>query len=261
MLYCKNWILDWRYANALIFPSAHSMYCSKKIPWFVFAECFTRRCSQCLAFVLDNPLSHPVLEKIVVTLKNSLHDKSEMVRAAFLDMLIKMKEVRAAKVGRVHASKCFHGFHNEIFFFVQFNKISTWTPSQEQVLSNCLFFPCQFWDVCTVEHLLARLATDTQCVCKRITNLLLRSFFPVNESEAEWCRRCVTLIQMNPMAARQFYLHVHLHVEPTNVGKRAPNPRWVQAARRDRALKLLLFSLLTSSQVDVGDLQPHQPMR
>lgn len=35
----------------------------------------------------------------MVTLKNSLHDKSEMVRAAFLDLLIKMKEVRAAKVG------------------------------------------------------------------------------------------------------------------------------------------------------------------
>lgn len=84
--------------------------------------------------------------------------------------------------------------------------------------------PCQFWDVCTVEHLLARLAVDTQCICKRITNLLLRSFFPVSESEAEWCRRCVTLIQMNPMAARKFYLHVHLHVEPTNIGKRAAEP-------------------------------------
>lgn len=56
-----------------------------------------------MAVVLDNPLSHPVLEKIVVTLKNSLHDKSEMVRAAFLDLLIKMKEVRAAKVGGVSA--------------------------------------------------------------------------------------------------------------------------------------------------------------
>ncbi|XP_075903723.1 condensin-2 complex subunit G2 isoform X3 [Nelusetta ayraudi] len=133
------------------------------------------RCSvfKCLAIVLNNPLSHPALEEIVVTLKNGLHDKSEMVRAAFLDLLIKMKEVRAAK----------------------------------------------FWDVCTIEHLLARLAIDTQCICKRITNLLLKSFFPLNESEAEWSRRCVTLIQMNPMAARKFYLYVHLHLDPTNIVK------------------------------------------
>lgn len=48
--------------------------------------------------MLDNPLSHAVMEKITVSLKNSLHDKSEMVRAVFLDLLIKMKEVRAAKV-------------------------------------------------------------------------------------------------------------------------------------------------------------------
>lgn len=62
--------------------------------------CLSAVFSQCLAIVLNNPLSHPALEEIVVTLKNGLHDKSEMVRAAFLDLLIKMKEVRAAKVGR-----------------------------------------------------------------------------------------------------------------------------------------------------------------
>lgn len=61
-----------------------------------------------MAIVLDNPLSHAVMEKIVVSLKNSLHDKSEMVRAVFLDLLIKMKEVRAAKVDCVSlcGSKC-----------------------------------------------------------------------------------------------------------------------------------------------------------
>lgn len=111
-----------------------------------------------------------------------------------------------------------------------------------------------------MEHLLARLAVDTQCICKRITNLLLRSFFPVNESEAEWCRRCVTLIQMNPMAARKFYLHVHLHVEPTNIGKRAPEPRRAQAARRVGLARLSPVSSLSSSQADAGGSQPRQPM-
>ncbi|XP_015232966.1 PREDICTED: condensin-2 complex subunit G2 isoform X1 [Cyprinodon variegatus] len=133
------------------------------------------RCSvfMSLTIVLDNPLSHPLLEKLLPTLKYSLHDTSEKVRAAFLDLLIKVKAVRAAK----------------------------------------------FWDICSMEHLLARLAIDSQTVSKRIVNLLFKSFFPVDESEKEWCCRCVTLIQMNPMAARKFYQFAHKHTATTNIVK------------------------------------------
>ncbi|XP_045929884.1 condensin-2 complex subunit G2 isoform X1 [Micropterus dolomieu] len=133
------------------------------------------RCSvfKCLPIVLDNSLSHPLLEKLLTTLKYSLHDSSEKVRTAFLDMLIKVKAVRAAK----------------------------------------------FWDVCNMDHLLARLAIDSHSVSKRIVDLLFKSFFPVNEPEREWCCRCITLIQMNPMAARKFYLHAHKHTAPTNIVK------------------------------------------
>ncbi|XP_029313120.1 LOW QUALITY PROTEIN: condensin-2 complex subunit G2 [Cottoperca gobio] len=133
------------------------------------------RCSvlKCLTIVLDNDLSHPILEKLLPTLKYSLHDNSEKVRTAFLDMLIKVKAVRAAK----------------------------------------------FWDVCNMDHLLARLAIDSHSVSKRIVNLLFKSFFPVNESDREWCCRCITLIQMNPMAARKFYQHAHKHTAPTNIIK------------------------------------------
>ncbi|XP_029955614.1 condensin-2 complex subunit G2 isoform X2 [Salarias fasciatus] len=133
------------------------------------------RCSvfKCLPMVLDNSLSHPLLEKLLPTLKYSLHDNSEKVRTAFLDMLLKVKAVRAAK----------------------------------------------FWDVCSMEHLLARLASDSPSVSKRVVNLLFKSFFPVNESEKEWCSRCITLIQMNPMAARKFYQYAHQHTAPTNIIK------------------------------------------
>ncbi|CAL9698109.1 unnamed protein product [Knipowitschia caucasica] len=133
------------------------------------------RCSvfKCMTIVLDNALSHPVLEKLLPNMKNSLHDTSEKVRTAFVDMLIKVKAVRAAK----------------------------------------------FWDVCHMDHLLARLATDTLCVSKRIVNLLFKSFFPVNESDKEWCCRCITLIQMNPMAARRFYQYAIKHTAPTNLVK------------------------------------------
>ncbi|KAK5849561.1 hypothetical protein PBY51_013887 [Eleginops maclovinus] len=133
------------------------------------------RCSvfKCLIIVLDNNLSHPILEKLLPTLKYSLHDNSEKVRIAFLDMLIKVKAVRAAK----------------------------------------------FWSVCSMEHLLARLAIDSVSVCKRIVHLLFKSFFPVNELDKEWCGRCITLIQMNPAAARKFYQHSHKHTAPTNIIK------------------------------------------
>ncbi|XP_022622896.1 condensin-2 complex subunit G2 isoform X1 [Seriola dumerili] len=133
------------------------------------------RCSvfKCLTIVLDNALSHPLIEKLLPTLKYSLHDNSEKVRTAFLDMLIKVKAVRAAK----------------------------------------------FWDVCSMDHLLARLATDSHSVSKRVVDLLFKSFFPVNESDREWCCRCITLIQMNPMAARKFYQYAYKHTAPTNIIK------------------------------------------
>lgn len=79
--------------------------------------------------------------------------------------------------------------------------------------------PLQFWDVCSMDHLFARLAIDSQPVSKRVVDLLFKSFFPVNEAEKEWCSRCITLIQMNPMAARKFYQHVHRHTAPTNISK------------------------------------------
>ncbi|XP_072010069.1 condensin-2 complex subunit G2 [Engystomops pustulosus] len=61
------------------------------------------RCSvfKCLTILLDNKLSHPLLEQMLPALKNSLHDNSEKVRVAFVDMLLKIKAVRAAKFWKV----------------------------------------------------------------------------------------------------------------------------------------------------------------
>lgn len=102
--------------------------------------------------------------------------------------------------------------------------------------------------MCPIEHLLARMAIDTQCIAKRITNLLSQSFFPVNESESEWCHRCITLIQMNPMAARIFYLHIHQFVTPTNIGKRTPKPLCVGSVQRPhvQAFSLLVLPFQSS---------------
>lgn len=70
-----------------------------------------------------------------------------------------------------------------------------------------------------MEHLLARLEIDSRPVARRIVSLLFNSFFPVNQPDEVWCERCVTLVQMNPMAARKFYQYAHEHTAPTNIGK------------------------------------------
>lgn len=96
------------------------------------------------------------------------------------------------------------------------------THCNDKLVNNPFFFlPTnhQFWDVCSMDHLLARLAVDSHSVSKRIVDLLFKSFFPVNESEKEWCCRCITLIQMNPMAARKFYQFAHKHTAPTNISE------------------------------------------
>ncbi|NXY81823.1 CNDG2 protein, partial [Alcedo cyanopectus] len=133
------------------------------------------RCSvfKCLPLILDNKLSHPLLEQLLPAVKCSLHDTSEKVRVAFVDLLLKVKATKAAK----------------------------------------------FWNICPMEHLLARLEVDSRPVSRRLVNLLFNSFLPVNQPEELWCERCVTLIQMNSAAARKFYQYAYEYTAPTNIAK------------------------------------------
>ncbi|NXW89316.1 CNDG2 protein, partial [Alopecoenas beccarii] len=61
------------------------------------------RCAvfKCLPIILDNKLSHPLLEQLLPAVKNSLHDNSEKVRVAFVDMLLKIKATKAAKFWKI----------------------------------------------------------------------------------------------------------------------------------------------------------------
>ena len=54
---------------------------------------------QGLAYLLDNHLSHPLMKTLLPTLGNFLHDDSEKVRVTFIDLLLKVKGIRAIKVG------------------------------------------------------------------------------------------------------------------------------------------------------------------
>ncbi|KFV99029.1 Condensin-2 complex subunit G2, partial [Eurypyga helias] len=61
------------------------------------------RCSvfKCLPFIFENRLSHPLLEQLLPAVKHSLHDNSEKVRVAFVDMLLKIKATKAAKFWKI----------------------------------------------------------------------------------------------------------------------------------------------------------------
>ncbi|XP_013224579.2 condensin-2 complex subunit G2 [Columba livia] len=61
------------------------------------------RCAvfKCIPIILDNKLSHPLLEQLLPAVRNSLHDNSEKVRVAFVDMLLKIKATKAAKFWKI----------------------------------------------------------------------------------------------------------------------------------------------------------------
>ncbi|KAK3545864.1 hypothetical protein QTP70_016299, partial [Hemibagrus guttatus] len=144
------------------------------------------RCAVFMVFmsmILDNRMSHPLMEKLLPALKLSLHDTSEKVRVAFVDLLLKIKAVRAAKFCKV--------------------------------CCVCVRYQCSGrcvrWSTCW-----CGLGLDSVCVSKRIVNLLFTSFLPLSQPEAVWCERCVSIIQMNPGAARKFYRYAYIYTAPTN---------------------------------------------
>ena len=48
--------------------------------------------------LLDNPLCHAILKPLLPELRDLVHDSSEKSRVAMLDMLLKVKGIRAIKV-------------------------------------------------------------------------------------------------------------------------------------------------------------------
>uniref|UniRef100_A0A8D2QNS0 Non-SMC condensin II complex subunit G2 n=1 Tax=Zosterops lateralis melanops TaxID=1220523 RepID=A0A8D2QNS0_ZOSLA len=151
------------------------------------------RCSvfKCLPIILDNKLSHPLLEQLLPATKHSLHDNSEKVRVAFVEMLLKVKATKAAK----------------------------------------------FWNICPMEHLLSRLEADSRPVSRRIP-------------EDVWCERCVTLIQMNPAAARKFYQYAYEFTAPTNIAKLMLTIRRCLNACIQKAMKESLHDMFVFQVLD-----------
>ena len=53
--------------------------------------------SQGLCIVMENRLSHPLMRELLPLLRTHLHDGSEKVRIAFLDLLLLVKGMRTVK--------------------------------------------------------------------------------------------------------------------------------------------------------------------
>ena len=62
-----------------------------------------------------------------------------------------------------------------------------------------------YFEVCPMEHLLARLEVDKSSqVCSKIASLIFNSFFPEKDNEAQF-ERALKLIEMNRNASRKFF--------------------------------------------------------
>ncbi len=66
-----------------------------------------------------------------------------------------------------------------------------------------------YFDVCSMDHILARLEVDKPNVSSRIVSLIFNSFFPNYDSRSKsnetQFERCLALIKMNRAASRKFY--------------------------------------------------------
>ncbi|XP_070175011.1 condensin-2 complex subunit G2-like [Littorina saxatilis] len=70
----------------------------------------------------------------------------------------------------------------------------------------------KYWSISPIEHLLARLETDSQPVVRRVVQLLFPSFFPLDQTPQEQVTRCMTLVESNAAAARVFFLNAPRHL-------------------------------------------------
>jgi hypothetical protein len=78
-----------------------------------------------------------------------------------------------------------------------------------------------WYDVVDQEQLLARLALDAgkPSIASRITQLLVRSYFPQGVRGVEQYKRAVKFLKQSPAAALTFYTYVHEHVPVPNITK------------------------------------------
>lgn len=161
---------------------------------------------QGLKFLLENHLSHPLLKTQLCCLRDLIHDISEKVRSAFMDLLLLVKGIKAIKVRnnfKIHfLVQIFlqHPGNFELLVtqqtqqFIYYRKIhksetirvlqialTLMVYSFTKSISKSLF-TMQFWTIVPLEHLLACLEVETSApVLRKLVKLLMNSFHPLNK--------------------------------------------------------------------------------
>ncbi|GFP90284.1 condensin-2 complex subunit g2 [Phtheirospermum japonicum] len=109
-------------------------------------------------YLLGNPQSHEVLKVLLPRLGNLITDSASVVRAALVDLLLLLNDIRHF----------------------------------------------QFHKVVRIDALFSILADDQPIIARKITKLLIPSYFPSKVTEEEACKRCITLIKRSPTAGARF---------------------------------------------------------
>ncbi|KAL3646421.1 hypothetical protein CASFOL_011601 [Castilleja foliolosa] len=110
-------------------------------------------------YLLGNPHSHEVLKVLLPRLGNLITDSTSVVRAALVDLLLLLNDIRNF----------------------------------------------QFHKVVHIDALFSILADNEPIIARKITRLLIPSYFPSTKvTEEEACKRCITLIKRSPTAGARF---------------------------------------------------------
>ena len=121
--------------------------------------------------MLSNQFTHQALQSLLPNLSNHIHDTSEQVRVATVDLLIKIK--------------------------------------------HCTI-DIKFWDIVSVEHLLARIELESPSTVMKIVALLMSSFLPVEKpGEFQLTRVLSMLSSSGIVVARKFYSYAHCYMTPS----------------------------------------------
>lgn len=146
-----------------------------------------------LCDLLEQPLAHGVLKSLLPILANSIHDTSERVRVAFIQILCRVKQIRGLTFYSIVTVE-------NLLARLEDDRDRPAVCSQMTALLLNSFLPQLRADDCDDRGV----ALDPRMA---------------QEKEAEQCRRCIEFLDKNPVTAVTFYAHIHEHAPLQTVAR------------------------------------------
>jgi hypothetical protein len=143
-----------------------------------------------LQLILDNHLSHSLLQLHLPRLAPLIHDHSDKVRLAFVRLLNALKHIKSMK-------------------FWEIVPMEHLLARLRDETSSCSSIATQGPTTSSISHK----------ITLGLVSLLQDTYFPVQKELKQWIVRCVTLIQTDPRAAVEFYRTLAPQLSPSLVVK------------------------------------------